>query len=116
PSADGAELALGCLGDVLAVEADPARSRAVEPQDRPSERRLAAAGLADEADRLASPDRQRDTVDGLHVAHVPVEDDPARQLEPDTHVVDVDERRLVRRDRHAGAASRKLAQAPASTG
>ena len=48
--------------EVDAVEADLARRRLEQPQQRASQRRLAAAGLADEADRLArgrSRDRRR---------------------------------------------------------
>ncbi len=63
--------------DVLTVEQDPAARRLEEPEHRPPDRRLAAAGLADETERLAARDPQAHAVDGLDVADVPVEDDPA---------------------------------------
>ena len=52
---------------VDAVEADLARGRLEQPQQRASERRLAAAGLADEPDRLAAMDVEIDAVDGLQL-------------------------------------------------
>ena len=54
--------------EVDAVEDDLARRRLEQPQERPPERRLAAAGLADEADRLAAADVEVDAVDRLEVA------------------------------------------------
>src|SRR6266576_7272709 len=48
----GPQLLLVQLGDVLAVEDDAAVRRLVEPQNRPADRRLAAAGLADQPDGL----------------------------------------------------------------
>ena len=65
---------------------DRAAGRLVEAQDRPADRRLAAARLADEAERLAALDRQRDAVDRLHVADVAVHDDPAPDREPDLNL------------------------------
>ena len=44
---------------------DRAAGRLVQPQDRAAEGGLAAAGLADQAERLAALDRQRDAVDRL---------------------------------------------------
>ena len=57
-----------------------------EPEDRAPERRLAATRLADEAERLAALDRQRDVVDGLDVADVAVEHDAALDREVDLEV------------------------------
>ena len=54
--------------DVDAVEHDLAGGRLEQAQDRPTERRLAAPGLADEPERLASADVEIDAVDGLQVA------------------------------------------------
>jgi hypothetical protein len=54
--------------DVDAVEGDLARRRLEQPQQRAAERRLAAAGLAHEAERLAAPHVEIDAVDGLQVA------------------------------------------------
>ena len=44
--------------------------RRVEPDDRPAGRALAAARLADQAERLAAAQRERDAVDRPHVADV----------------------------------------------
>ena len=49
----------------LAVEYDLARCGGVEPQYRAAGGRLAAAGFADEAQRLAPADVEGDIVDGL---------------------------------------------------
>ncbi len=67
--------------DVLPIEDDPAGGRFVQSKDRSAESRLATAGLADEAERLALIDRQRHVVDRLDVADVAIEDDPARDRE-----------------------------------
>ena len=50
-----------------AVERDRAGRRVDEAEQQPPDRRLAAAGLADEAERLAAPDREADAVDRLDV-------------------------------------------------
>ena len=61
-------------GDVLAVEDDLAVGRLEQLDHRAAERRLAAAGLADEPERLARAQRQVDAVDGVHLADAPLED------------------------------------------
>ena len=53
-------------GDVAAVELDPPRGQLGEPQQRAPQRRLAAARLADEAERLARLHLERDAVDCAH--------------------------------------------------
>src|SRR6201989_1398767 len=58
---------LGELGDVPAVEDDPARGDVVQPGDTPGQGRLAASGLADNAERLPAPDRQAHAVNGVHI-------------------------------------------------
>src|SRR5262249_44328943 len=63
----GLQLALRQRRQVGALEEDVAAGRLEQPQDRAAERGLAAAGLADEADRLAAPDGEVDAVDGLDV-------------------------------------------------
>ena len=63
---------------VLAVELRAAGGRLLEAEQRAAERRLAAAGLADEAEDLAPADLERDVVDGPDVA-----DDPAEDARPD---------------------------------
>ncbi len=62
------------LRDVRALEDDLAARRLDELDDRPAERRLAAAGLADDAERLAAHDRQVDPVHGAHLADRVLED------------------------------------------
>jgi hypothetical protein len=57
---------VGQARDVLAVEADRAAGRLQQPQHGAAERRLAAARLADQAERLAGRDRQRHVLDGAH--------------------------------------------------
>jgi len=54
--------------EVLAVEQNPPRDGPAQPQDRATERRLAAAGLSDQTKRLAAGHLQTDVghrVDGL---------------------------------------------------
>ena len=62
------------VGDVLAVEKDLAVRRRQQLDHGAAERRLAAAGLADEAERLTRAQRQVDTVDGVDLADAPLED------------------------------------------
>ncbi len=49
----------------FAVEIELASSRLIEPQKRPANRRFAAAGLPDKAERLARLDLEGDTVHRL---------------------------------------------------
>ena len=56
--------------EVAALEADRPAARD-EPQQRAAERRLAGAGFADDADRLAGPHREIDAVDGADRAAPP---------------------------------------------
>ena len=51
---------------------EPGR-RPVQRHDQPADRRLAAARLADEPERLASADAERDVGDRLHRAEVPLD-------------------------------------------
>jgi hypothetical protein len=55
-------------GDVTAHEHDRAGVRIGQSQQAPCERRFAATGLADDAKRVATPQRQRNTVHGMQVA------------------------------------------------
>jgi hypothetical protein len=55
-------------GDVLAVELDRAFGRLEQAQHQLADRGLAAAGFADEAERLAGLNREAHAVDGAHVA------------------------------------------------
>ena len=63
-----AHLAPREAGDVAPVEEDLAGGRLRQLHDRPAERRLAAARLADDAERLAGSNSQVDPVDRVHLA------------------------------------------------
>ena len=54
--------------EVLAVERDRARQRLRDAHDRPADRGLARARLADEPERLAARDGERDAVDRVDPA------------------------------------------------
>ena len=62
------------IRDVAALEDDAPRGQLVQAHEAPPERRLATAGLADEAERLACPHLQRHVVDGLHASDLPADD------------------------------------------
>ena len=87
--------------------------RLVEPQERASDRRLAASGLADETERLAAPDDEVDPVHRLDVPDVAVEHDPALDREPDSEVAHLDERCA---DAHAAPDRRLRAHSSAGAG
>ena len=65
---DGVDLALfgGEVRDVLAVEEDAPRIRALEPGGDAQHRRLAAAARTEEGEDLAFPDLERNVGDGLN--------------------------------------------------
>jgi hypothetical protein len=88
PASQLADASLAALGDVLAVKEDPAGGRLVEAQDRAADGRLPAPGLADEAERLAALDLQRDVINRLDVADMAVEQDPALDREVDLQVLE----------------------------
>src|SRR5262249_15153306 len=71
-AADGAHLSRRFLQQVLAVEPDGAGDDAPrwldQPHDRLRDRRLAAAALPDDAQRLAARDAEAHAVDRLHGA------------------------------------------------
>ena len=79
------------LPDVQLLEPDLARRRLDQPQHAPPGRRLAAPGLADEAERLAGRDGEAHVVDGPHRRRL-AEQRPARRKLLD-EVLDLDERR-----------------------
>ena len=60
------EPTVGQVRDVLALEPDRSGCRIEETQHQAGCRRLAAAGLADDPERLASADRQRDVFDRVN--------------------------------------------------
>ena len=65
-AAQGAEGGLAQGGDIVAVEDDAAGGRLDQPHHEPPDRRLAAAGLADERQRLAGAEHEGHAVDRLH--------------------------------------------------
>ena len=73
------------------MEDDLAAGRLVELQDRAAGRGLAAAGLADQAERLALLDLEGDAVDGLDRADLALEDDALGEREVHDQVVDFQE-------------------------
>ena len=83
-------------GDVDAVEQDRACSRPLEPQDAAAGRRLAAAALADQPQRLAAPDREIDAVDGFDLADLAVDNYPLGDREMHVQSPHFEERRCVR--------------------
>ncbi len=61
------------VSDVLALELDLAAGRFEQPGDQPPHRRLAAAGLAHDAQRLAGLDLEVEAVDRVHGADLPLQ-------------------------------------------
>src|SRR5262249_33763713 len=82
---DGASVVAASLTvqrvDVAAAKQDPAPARALEAKHEAGGRRLAAAALADEPQRLAAPEREVHAVDGLHAADRSIQDRPTRDGE-----------------------------------
>src|SRR5215207_37283 len=115
PPPQRAQLSLAGVGDVAPVEDDAPAGRLVQAQQRTADGRLAAARLANETERLAAVDLERDVVDGAHVAHVPVENEPGLDRKPDAQVLRPDER-TVRRRAHATAPTRWRSHSSAGTG
>ena len=70
---DRLQLAASGSGDVLSAEADRARGRVDQPHQRADQRRLAASGLADDAERLALVQCERDVVDGVDLPDLPID-------------------------------------------
>src|SRR4051812_44525549 len=115
------ELRARLVRDVLAAVDQLAARRLEQPRDEAGRRRLAAAGLADDAERLALDDVEAHAVDGLHGADLLAEDDPLRQGEVLDEVADLDQlvggRPAVRRRAHraASVSSSTLAGSTSST-
>ena len=104
PAPIGPELGALDPRDIRPIELDPARRRVEEAQDHPADRRLAAARLADEPERLAAPDVERDAVDRLDRADLALEDTAADREVLD-EVRDADQRPVggvLRRGRSSG--------------
>src|SRR5262249_58406917 len=68
PPPHGEQLPGPPLRDVRAIEMDAPAARLDQPQRQPRQRRFAATALADEPDGLAALDRERNAIDGAHLA------------------------------------------------
>src|SRR5512133_165652 len=98
PAAKSPDGSLAPLSDVLAIEEDSASGRLVEAQDRAADGRFSAPGFADEPERLAPLDLQRDVVHRLDVADVAVQQDPALDREVDLQVLERNQRPVLTHD------------------
>ena len=87
-AADRAHVGPAQVGDVAAAEGDPAARRIEQAHQAARHRRLAAARLADDAERLTLLDGEADPVDGLDARDLLLEDDPARDGEVLDEVLD----------------------------
>src|SRR4051812_17424809 len=88
------------LRDVLAVQLDGATGRLDQPQHRSRDSRLAAAGFADKAKRLAGLKRKADAVDGMHRANTTAQNAAAHRVVLD----EVGHLKQRSRVRHSGTA------------
>src|SRR5262249_44382561 len=79
------------LGDVAALERGRAAGRLEQLDHAAGQRRLAAARLAHDPERLARLDAEADAVDRLHRGDLLLEDDPAGDREVLLDVVDDEE-------------------------
>src|SRR5919201_1648584 len=95
------------LRDIVAVEDEAAVREVVEPNEATTQRRLAAARLADEADCLAAMDLERDVVDRMDPRDLTLEQDPPLDREVLDDVLGLKEEISVRRA-HAVSASSGL--------
>ena len=93
-----------------AVEDDAAARRRVQADEQPRDRALAAAGFADQRERLAALDREADVVDGVDELARLALDDPVqpgqRDVEGLGEALDLDQRRRA----HAAACSGRRVQ------
>ena len=96
-----AQIALRQLRDLPVFEPDRPGRRLVQAQDRSPQRRLTATGLADEAERLAAQNIERDLGDGAHRSIAPGQraTPQRRRLRPrdlgaevHRHAIDLDQR------------------------
>src|SRR3954447_267363 len=81
--------------DLPPFESDRAGGRLDQLQHRPAGGRLAAAGLADQAERLAALDPEADPVDRPHLVDFAVDQDSALDREVLDEVVDLEQGRAV---------------------
>ena len=101
-------LGLAQTGDVGAVELDGARGRLHQPQHAARDRRFAAAGFADQPERLALADRKADAVDRMHGADAPTQDAAAHRVMLD-EVGDLKQRALIGHGAPTNSAARQHA-------
>ncbi len=94
--AQPAQLVLVEVGDLLALEAHRARRRVHQAQDQASGGRLAAAGFADQRQRLAAGDLEADVLDGAHEADHLAADQAAADREMLDQAVDLQDRDIAR--------------------
>ena len=76
----------------LAVDLDAVAHRAQDVDDRAPDRRLAAARLADQAERFALIQHERHAVDGVHFTR-PAQQQAAEDGEPDVQVLNFEDGR-----------------------
>ena len=76
---------------LAAEQLDRALGRGLQAHQQPAEGRLAAAGLAHDAEGLALVELERDAVDGLDVADGALEDDPLGEREVLLDVADLED-------------------------
>ncbi len=113
PPAERLEVLAAERRQILPVEPDRARGRFDEAQDKTSDRRLAAARFADEAEGLAAAHVERDAIDGLDAGDLALQD-PAVDRKVLHEVADLEQR--VSLDlAHAGAVSGRGSALPASS-
>ena len=91
-----AKILAGEPDHLLAAVLDGAGGRLEQLDDRPAERRLAAAGLADQPEGLALVQGDADVVDGLDARHSPVEEDSRLDREVLDEVLDLEDRIALR--------------------
>src|SRR5215475_4323168 len=109
PPADRPERVLVERRQVATLEENLPAGRPLELQDAPTRRRLAAARLAHEPERLAAPDLEAHAVDGANEAG-PAPEQPAAHLKMLHEVGDLKERGAVAHARTVvGARSRRSA-------
>ena len=94
--AQTAQFVLVEVGDLLALEAHRARRRVHQAQDQASGGRLAAAGFADQRQRLAAGDLEADVLDGAHQADDLAADEAAADRKMLDQAIDLQDRDIVR--------------------
>ena len=88
----GAQLAPAGVTDVTAAEADRSRGRLEQADQSARERRLAAARLADDTQRLTLHQLEGDVIHGVHVRDGAVEQEAGLNGEMDDHMFSLQQR------------------------